>query len=62
MVSPWDGTWANIDGQDVKDRGEEGVDVALPFLGAANYYGNLERFVEDVWELDGRGPARWWLR
>ena len=51
VVSPWDGTWANIDGQDVKDRGEEGVDVALPFLGAANYYGNLERFVEDVWEL-----------
>ena len=51
VVSPWDGTWANIDGQDVKDRGEEGVDVALPFLGAANYYGNLDRFVEDVWEL-----------
>ncbi|MYE54728.1 MAG: hypothetical protein F4X34_05980, partial [Chloroflexi bacterium] len=25
--------------------------MTLPFLGAANYYGNLDRFVEDVWEL-----------
>ena len=50
VVSPWDETGANIDGQDVKDRGE-GVDVALPFLTVGNYYGNLERFVEDVWEL-----------
>ena len=50
VVSPWDETGANIDGQDVKDRGE-GVDVALPFLAVGNYYGNLERFVEDVWEL-----------
>ena len=50
VVSPWDETGANIDGQDVKDRGE-GVDVALPFLTVGNYYGNLERFVEDVWEM-----------
>ncbi len=50
VVSPWDETGANIDGQDVKDKGE-GVDVALPFLATGNYYGNLERFVEDVWEL-----------
>ena len=35
-----------------KERGHsEGVDVALPFLATGNYYGNLERFVEDVWEL-----------
>ncbi|MXY46908.1 MAG: transcription-repair coupling factor, partial [Chloroflexi bacterium] len=27
------------------------IDVELPFLAATNYYGNLERFVEDVWEL-----------
>ena len=51
VVSPWDETGANIDGQDVKDRGEEGADVALPFLTVGNYYSNLERFVEDVWEL-----------
>ena len=25
--------------------------MALPFLTVGNYYGNLERFVEDVWEL-----------
>ena len=50
-ASPWDGTGVYIDGQDVRDRGEEGVDVALPFLTAGNYYGNLERFVEDVWEM-----------
>ena len=50
LVSPWDETEANINGQDVKDRGV-GVDVALPFLATGNYYGNLERFVEDVWEM-----------
>ena len=30
---------------------DDAVDVELPFLAAANYYGNLERFVEDVWEM-----------
>ncbi len=49
VVSPLDGTVANIDGRDEQNR--DGVDVNLPFLGAANYYGNLDRFVEDAWEL-----------
>ena len=30
---------------------EEGASVAMPFVGARNYFGNLERFVEDAWEL-----------
>ena len=30
---------------------DNAVDIELPFLAATNYYGNLERFVEDVWEL-----------
>ena len=30
---------------------EEGASVTLPFLDTANYFGNLERFVEDAWEL-----------
>ena len=49
VVSPLDGTGANIDGHD--EQGRDGVDVTLPFLGAGNYYGNLDRFVEDAWEL-----------
>ena len=49
VVSPLDGTGANLDVQDEQSRA--GVDVTLPFLGAGNYYGNLDRFVEDVWEL-----------
>ena len=44
VVSPLDGAGANIDEQDVQG-------IVLQFLGADNYYGNLERFVEDVWEL-----------
>ena len=49
VVSPIDGTDTNR--MDRIDRMEDGVDVVLPFLAAANYYGNLDRFVEDVWEL-----------
>ena len=29
----------------------EGASVTLPFLDTTNYFGNLERFVEDAWEL-----------
>ena len=36
---------------DRMDRIGDGVDVELPFLATGNYYGNLDRFVEDVWEL-----------
>ena len=45
VVSPLEGTEANIDVQDEQDK------VVMPFLDAANYFGNLDRFVEDVWEL-----------
>ena len=58
VVSPWDveqdveGEFGSIATKGTRDTEKgEAVDVALPFLGAANYYGNLERFVEDVWEL-----------
>ena len=60
VVSPWKDedalTPSASSGQDLTlyqgERGHsEGVDVALPFLATGNYYGNLERFVEDVWEL-----------
>ena len=60
VVSPWDDgnalTPSVSSGQALTlSQGEtghgEGVDVALPFLATGNYYGNLERFVEDVWEL-----------
>ena len=50
VVSPLDGAGGNIDEQD-------GQGIALPFLGAGNYYGNLERFVEDVWELTEEDSA-----
>ena len=50
VVSPWEDEDAPTLPQG--ERGQsEGVDVALPFLATGNYYGNLERFVEDVWEL-----------
>ena len=50
VVSPWEDEDAPTLPQG--ERGQsEGVDVALPFLTVGNYYGNLERFVEDVWEL-----------
>ena len=60
VVSPWEDedalTPSASSGQALTlsqgERGHsEGVDVALPFLATGNYYGNLERFVEDVWEL-----------
>ena len=60
LVSPWEDedalTPSASSGQDLTlyqgERGHsEGVDVALPFLAVGNYYGNLERFVEDVWEM-----------
>ena len=50
VVSPLDGPGAGSDEQD-------GQGIALPFLGAGNYYGNLERFVEDVWELTEEDSA-----
>ncbi len=50
VVSPLDGAGASIAEQD-------GQGIALPFLGAGNYYGNLERFVEDVWELTEEDSA-----
>ena len=50
VVSPLDGAGASIDEQD-------GQEIALPFLGSGNYYGNLERFVEDVWELTEEDSA-----
>ena len=52
VVSPWEDEDALTVTPSQGERGHsEGVDVALPFLTAGNYYGNLERFVEDVWEL-----------
>ena len=52
VVSPWEDEDALTVTPSQGGRGHSGeVDVALPFLGATNYYGNLERFVEDVWEL-----------
>ena len=52
VVSPWEDEDALTVTPSQGERGHsEGVDVALPFLGAANYYGNMDRFVEDVWEL-----------
>ncbi|MCY3543598.1 MAG: transcription-repair coupling factor [Chloroflexi bacterium] len=39
------------------DDSGNAIDVELPFLAAANYYGNLERFVEDVWELSEEDNA-----
>ena len=53
VVSPLDGTVANINTQDEQD----GDAIELPFLGAGNYYGNLDRFVEDVWELTEEDEA-----
>ena len=47
VVSPLEGTSADIDMQDAQDRDA----IALPFIGSTSYYGNLERFVEDAWEL-----------
>ena len=52
VVSPLDGTDANR-----MDRIEDGVDVVLPFAAATNYYGNLDRFVEDAWELTEEDDA-----
>ena len=52
IVSPWEDEDALAVTPSQGERGHgEGVDVALPFLATGNYYGNLERFVEDVWEL-----------
>ena len=52
LVSPWEDEDALSLTHSQGERGHsEGVDVALPFLAVGNYYGNLERFVEDVWEL-----------
>ena len=52
VVSPWEDDDALTVTPSQGERGHsEGVDVALPFLATGNYYGNLERFVEDVWEL-----------
>ena len=52
VVSPWEDEDAPTLSNSQGERGHsEGVDVALPFLATGNYYGNLERFVEDVWEL-----------
>ena len=44
VASPWDES-------NRMDRIGDGVDVVMPFLTSTNYYGNLDRFVEDVWEL-----------
>ena len=52
-VSLLDGMRSDIDAQEEQDK--EGV--KLPFLGAGNYYGNLDRFVEDVWELTAEDEA-----
>ena len=43
VASPWE--------TDEATKGRERLDVAMPFAAAANYFGNLSRFVEDVWEL-----------
>ena len=44
-------------GTDGIDRMENGIDVVMPFTAAANYFGNLDRFVEDVWELTDEDGA-----
>ena len=50
VASPWDET--NIDEQNGWfDRLTTNETFKLPFVAATNYYGNLERFVEDVWEM-----------
>ena len=52
VVSPWEDEDPHTLTHSQEERGHsEGIDVALPFLATGNYYGNLERFVEDVWEL-----------
>ena len=49
VVSPWVGEESK---KGTKEReGGNGTEIALPFVAATNYYGNLDRFVEDVWEL-----------
>ena len=50
VASPWDES-------NRMDRMGDGVDVVMPFLTATNYYGNLDRFVEDVWELTEEDEA-----
>ena len=59
---PWDecrhGDLSSPPPQPSPIKGEGVSDVALPFVGTANYYGNLERFVEDAWELaEGDGAT-----
>ena len=52
VASPLEGTGADIDGQDGWfDKLTTNEYLRLPFAATTNYYGNLERFVEDVWEL-----------
>ncbi len=63
LVSPWDEGSSVILASERNGVGKgartartspstkKSASIALPFSGAANYFGNLERFVEDVWEL-----------
>ncbi len=55
VVSPWEEDESSSPPSrtsPIREQGKrEGANIALPFLGAGNYYGNLDRFVEDVWEL-----------
>ena len=56
VVSPLEGegegaNWADRAEDGRFDRLAKSETLKMPFVAAANYYGNLERFVEDVWEL-----------
>ena len=67
VVSPWDDDFAPpqspfgvpLEGKDTRKSPikREQVGVALPFLGATSYFGNLDRFVDDVWELSAEDDA-----
>lgn len=56
-VSPWDDMNGASAGR-AQANADEGAVYSLPLQPAPTYFGNLDRFVEDVWEMaEGSGAA-----
>ena len=60
VVSPWEDEdelpSQPLQRPSIREEGDD-AEFALPFVGSGNYFGNLERFVEDVWELTEEDSA-----
>ena len=56
-VSPWDSELNGSSPHNAPPASRAAAPLELPLLPAPDYFGNLERFAEDVWEMSAEGGA-----